>query len=281
MAAETLEAGFYACSNVFRSPSPDRPGRILAVALGLLEDGRRQIAGHLVDVVAVVAVFWDFAAVADRHNGGAEVLDLAAEIVEVILPSDLVSGGGEDAAQQIAGECAASVADVERTRRVGRYELDVDALGVLGGDMAPGRGRSEGVPDRRGERGVGKAHVQETWRRDLDRGDRRSGVCGGGRDFRGDCVGDLERRASQRLCELQRDGAGEIAACRVGRTLDVNGDLSAFGERWQRAGFLGLAPGSFDGAANLGPETGGGVGGHARMVARATPGRGAGVGAAR
>ena len=140
MAAEVLEAGFDAGPNLLRRPPADRPGRILARLLGLGQDRGRQLLGHVVDVVAVVAVFGDLAALADGHDRGAEVLDLAAEVVEVVLARDRVAGGGEDAAQQVAGEGAAGVADVERPGGVGRDELDVDVLRMRGGDAAPGLG---------------------------------------------------------------------------------------------------------------------------------------------
>ena len=47
----------------------------------------------------------------------------APEVVEVVLARDPLAAGLEDAAQQVADERPAGVADRERTGRVGRHEL--------------------------------------------------------------------------------------------------------------------------------------------------------------
>ncbi len=173
MAAEVLEAGLDAGSNLLGRPPADRPGGVLARLLGPGQDFGRDLARHVVDVVAVVAVLGDLAAFADGHDRRAQVLDLAAEVVEVVLARDGVAGGRQDPAQEVAGEGAAGIADVERPGGVGRDELDVDALRMRGNGAAPG-GRIEQDVLRRGRQSVvGEADVEESGRRDLHRGDGR------------------------------------------------------------------------------------------------------------
>ena len=140
-----------------RTPSGRPPRRDPRRGPGLGQDFGRQLLRHVVDVVAAVAVVGDVAALPDGHDRCAQVLDLAAEVVEVVLARDGVAGGGQDAAQQVAGEGAAGVADVQRPGGVGRDELHVDALGVGGGDAAPGGGLGAGCaawwrPERASER---------------------------------------------------------------------------------------------------------------------------------
>ena len=218
----------------------------------------------------MVAVFGDVAVLTDGHHGCAQVLDLAAEVVEVVLAGDGVACGGEDAAEQVAGECAAGVADVERPGWVGRDELDVDVLRVGGGDVAPSGGFAEDASGRRGEPAVRNADVQEAGWRDVDGGDGRVGVRGGRDDVRGDRSGDLHWRAAVRLGQLEGDVAGEVAEVGVGRALDVDGlRVAARGsvEAARRKVRQGALPRGFDGLADLGSQTGGSVGSHSRMVA--------------
>ena len=92
----------------------------------------RKLLGEVADVVAVVAVLGHFPALGEGRDRQAELLDLAAEVVEVVLARDLVADGLEDAAQQVADERATCVADGQRTGRVGADELDVDALRFVG-----------------------------------------------------------------------------------------------------------------------------------------------------
>ena len=98
-----------------------------AVAFTLADRGR-----DLAHVVAVVAVL------GKRHRAAGELLvagvrrlaqhlHLVAGVVHVVLALDGVTGGGEEARQRIAGDRAARVADVERTRRIGAHELDLYA----------------------------------------------------------------------------------------------------------------------------------------------------------
>jgi hypothetical protein len=84
MAAEVLEAGLDAGSNLLGSPPADGPGRDLRrpTLRHRPEFPAGRSLGHVVDVFAVVAVLGDLVVLADCHNGSAEVLDLIAEVVE-------------------------------------------------------------------------------------------------------------------------------------------------------------------------------------------------------
>ena len=98
-----------------RRPAPGRPGAfVLGVVAGAAAPRRSsgQLAGELDDVLAVVAVLGDLAALADREDRRAEVLHLGARVVEVVLARDPLAAGLEHAREQVADEGAARVADV-------------------------------------------------------------------------------------------------------------------------------------------------------------------------
>ena len=77
---------------------------------------RRRVCGQLVrqvdDVFAVVAIVGDRLAAAEGQNRCAELVDLGARVVEVVLARDLVPDCLEHAAEQVADEGAARVANV-------------------------------------------------------------------------------------------------------------------------------------------------------------------------
>ena len=115
---------------------------------------RREIA----DVGAVIAVLGDRLAPEGRHDRRAELVDLPARVVEVVLARDLLAAGLEDAAEQVADERAAGVADRQRTGRVGGDELDVDDPRARRGRPGPsdsGRGQDRRRSSRPGGRPTG------------------------------------------------------------------------------------------------------------------------------
>ena len=85
MAAEAFQARFDAGPNLLGGPAACGPGRVLAGVGRFLEDRRRQLACHLVNVGAVVAVLGDVVAVADGDDARPEIPHLRPEIVEVVL----------------------------------------------------------------------------------------------------------------------------------------------------------------------------------------------------
>src|SRR4029079_3081388 len=91
----------------------------------------------------------DRPAPAKLRQGRAEVPDLSARVVEVVLARDPLAAGLEDATEQVADERAAGIPDVERTRRVGRDELDIDRARLDRSGAAPvSRARQDRSDDR-------------------------------------------------------------------------------------------------------------------------------------
>src|SRR5690606_4243181 len=93
---------------------------------------RPGLAGEVADVVAVVAVFGERHVVALELEpadleGLTQPLHLGARVVDVELAGDVVSGPLQETGDSVAQRGAAAVGDVERPRRVGRDELDLDA----------------------------------------------------------------------------------------------------------------------------------------------------------
>ena len=72
-----------------------------------------------------------------RTTDAPRLVDLAARVVEVVLARHALAARLEDAAEQVADERAAGVADRERAGRVGRHELDVDRARRDRRDAAP------------------------------------------------------------------------------------------------------------------------------------------------
>ena len=220
--------------------------------------GRPDVVGQarreVVDVVALVAVLGHRLAAPERRDRRAEVPDLAARVVEVVLARDALAAGLEDAAEQVADERAAGVADVERPGRVGRHELDVD--------------RSRGSPARRRPQRGGSARIaRDHPSRGRRRARRRLRKPGGATSRAAIGVApDRPRprarapprapwrsraapsgtagRASSRGCVARSPCSG------FGRALDLDRDRRAVGRQGgQRAGGDGRLPG----APDLGP----------------------------
>ena len=67
-----------------------------------------------------------------REERPPEVVHLVADVVDVILADDLVAGELQDPREGVPYGGAAAVADVKRSGRVGRHELEVDGLPLAG-----------------------------------------------------------------------------------------------------------------------------------------------------
>ena len=144
------------------------------------------------------------------------MLDLVAAVVEVILAGDLVAGFFVKAADIIAHDRAAGVAQMEVARRVRRDEFDVDFSGFLRA-LAVILAFLEDLFDERGKRSVLQEEVDEARAGDLDlikRAARRVRIAiQRGGDLRGDVTG-LHAEA---LRELQRVIALVVAESRIRR----------------------------------------------------------------
>ena len=190
------------------------------------DDGR----GDLVDVAAAVAVLGCGLAQGAGQQRAAEAVDLGAVVVEVVLAGDLGAGHREDPAQRVADRGPPHAADVQRTGRVGRDELEVDLLAGegVGGAVAarlPRRRRRRPGPGRAAATVMlmkpGSGHV--------DRGDAV-----GLAQARGEQLGEGPRVGAGLLGQLQRDVGGVVAVRRVARSLHRDLGRDAVGQR-QRA----------------------------------------------
>ena len=108
-----------------------------AVALLVLE-----LPGHVDHVRALVAAIGqrDLASellLIASEQGPAEEADLRAGVVDVVLALDLEAGGVQHRGQCVSENRAASVADLQRSGRVGRDEFDLDAMSGALIDPAP------------------------------------------------------------------------------------------------------------------------------------------------
>ena len=216
----------------------------------------------------MVAIVGDGLAPPDRDDGCAEIGDLPAPVVEVILARHRLPTGLEDSAQQIADERAASVADRQRPGRIGRHELDVDGARVDRRDTAPPVGIGQDPGDRRLEDLVGQAQVQEARGGDVDAGDGRAGrpVGGVGGDFVRDDPGDVQRRPAERPGQLQRQVRGQVTVLGLGGPLDLDRrdrSIRCVGKSTARDR---APPCGCDGVADLGPDRKRRIGaGHERL----------------
>ena len=145
----------------------------------------------------------------------AEQVDLAARVVEVVLPRDVVAGEGQQPRHGVAVGGVAAGADREVARRVGGHELDQQALGAAARAVALALGqdrRQRPAEPRRRE-----PQVEEAGAGDVD------GVEVVGGDARADLRREVARRALHLLGQAQRDGRGVVAVRRVRRPLQGHG----------------------------------------------------------
>src|SRR6185503_4734971 len=101
MHAQSLEACLDPFADARARPPADGVGRVRIVGRLVRPYVVRDGGGELFHVGAVVAVLGDRLAAADGEDGSAEVVELAAGIVEVVLARDLLPARFEDAAQEI------------------------------------------------------------------------------------------------------------------------------------------------------------------------------------
>src|SRR5690606_6024391 len=149
-------------------------GDVLAVDL---DAGAVQVgAGDVLDVVAAVAVLGPAgilrrAAVRARLHRDRQVVYLRAGVVVVVLAGDVPAVGGEHAADAVADDRGAAVADVQRPGRVGRHVLDAGAATAPGGVAPVGLGLGEHIAQLAAPGRLGHVEVDEARSGDLDPGD--------------------------------------------------------------------------------------------------------------
>ncbi len=170
--AERLEARL--------DPRPDPTGRPMAHHPDRVGPGGGRLGpdlvgerrGDLDHVVALVPILRDRLTPPQRHDRRAEVPDLAAGVVEVVLARHALPARLEDPAEQVADEGPARVPDVERAGRIGRHELHVHDAPRRERDAPPGRRVRADPRHDRLEGLVGEAQVDEPRHRGLGPGDQ-------------------------------------------------------------------------------------------------------------
>ena len=200
----------------------DQRRRLAAELLRARLGGVRDAGRELGDVVALIAVLGQrFIARAGAH-GGAELRDLRAGVVEVVLAHDLVAGQFEQPRQRVAVGRVAAARRGQRAGRVGRDELDVDPLALLGRAATPivagGHDLARGgdVP------GVGQEDVEEPRAGDLDVVERGPEALG---QALPEPFGDLARRGAQRGRQQHRRVGGVVAEAGLLRALEAGARL--------------------------------------------------------
>ena len=132
---------------------------------------------------------------------------------------------------------------MDRPRGVGRHELEVDALAGSGGVAAVRRALRQDLARHLAQRGLGEPQVEEAGTGDLDAVDPVDLAQPGGEQ-----VGDLPRRTTRGLGQLQGDARGVVAVLLDARALDRHlvGDRDR-----QVTGLDGGGHGGPDGGAEL------------------------------
>ena len=104
MHAESLEAGLDPFADPRARPPAEGEGRVRLVGRRVRPHVVRDGGGELLHVGAVVAVLGDRLAAADGEDRSAQVVELAAGVIEVVLARDLLPAGFEDPAQEVTDE---------------------------------------------------------------------------------------------------------------------------------------------------------------------------------
>ena len=181
----------------------------------------QQLGRGVLQVFAVIAALGNLRLTADRLlHARPERLrepgDLHAGIVDVELARDRVTGPLEQRRDAVAQRRAAAVADMQRTGRIGRDELDVDPSPRADGGptvLAPLRvKRWKSAEQRVG----GEPEVDESGSGDLDAGQHRGRRVERGDDAlrHGARIGALATR------QLHREVGGEVAVRRIAGPLE-------------------------------------------------------------
>jgi hypothetical protein len=206
----------------------------LARRRGRIRDRR----GQLDDVLALVAVLRHLLAARPRLDRLAELVDLGAVVVHVELALDRMARERQQARDRVAIGGVAGMADVHRPGRIGRDELDQNALALRRRPPAPLVAGSEHVSGRRDVPAVGEEDVQEPGAGDLDAVDP---VAEPVLQRRAEALGNLARRRLERLGHQHR---------RVGRVVTQPGLLRPL-QRRRHGAVAELGGGGLDGGAEV------------------------------
>ena len=170
--------------------------------------------GDVGDVLTAVAALGDRFAARRRQQRPREPVDLPARVVEVVLGRDVGVDRPQQAAQRVADRRPPGVPQVQRAGRVGRDELQVQALsGKCAAPAVPTAGKDH---DARQLPGGGRVEtdIEKARSRDLHRLDpRRLGQLVGQRDRQ------VARRQADLLRHLEGEHRGVVAVLGVARSL--------------------------------------------------------------
>ena len=169
----------------------------------------------LADVFAGVAVLGGRLAPRGGEQRVGEPIDLRARVVEVVLGADRGALGAQQPGQRVPNGRPPYPADVDRPGRVGRDELEVDALSGQSPPVPVGLAL---IDDGTGHCSRGRGNepdVQEPGARDLDALDGR---------VAGQLVGDGLRQDARRQARLpghlEREIRGVVTVAGIPRPLD-------------------------------------------------------------
>jgi len=171
--------------------------------------------GDVEDVLPAVAVVGRRLVAVRRDQAAREPVDLRAVVVEVVLARDHAALRLEDPREAVADGRPTGAADVDRTGRVRRDELEVHRDAVVEGAAAVALARLHDLLREQSRRRGIEGDVQEAGAGDL-----------GGRDpvHRFECrrkrSRELSRIEGEPLAQLQRHVRGPVAVIAVAGALD-------------------------------------------------------------
>ena len=158
--------------------------------------------------------------------------DLHAGVVVVELAGHVVALRFEQRGQGVAQRGLAAVADVQRAGRVGRDEFDDGVVALAGSAAAEGFALFQHGLDDRLLGARGHAQVDEAGAGHVGRLDQ-AGRAGLGEQGGNQAGGQFARVGLERLGQLHRDVAGDVAVARIAWTFqdDVGGEVGAGDDR--------------------------------------------------
>ena len=229
---------------LFLGPVGDDGLTVRAISVSPGPDLVGQLRGEVVDVAAVIAILRDVLAQPPRDDRAAQVADLQAGVVEVVLARDSMAGTFEHAAEQVSHERAARIAHVQRAGGVGGDEFHVEVAGIVLVHATEVVAGHPCLVEQAFEPGGREAHVDEPRRRhrDLAQRVRRRRRTQGLRDG----LGDLQRRASHRPGQLHGQVRGQVSMVGIPRTFDLERGSGLILQSWKGTGFGGRGPGLID-----------------------------------
>ena len=184
---------------------------------GVHRRGAGDLRGELADVVALVAALRDLLAARAGEDRSAELLDLRAGVVEVVLAADVVAAELEQPRERVAIGAVPPACSGHRPGGVRGDELDVDALGGVGAAAAEVAAGGQHVVERLHAPGIGEEEVQEAGAGDVDTVERGAETLA---QLVGEARGDVARRRARDGREQHRGVRRVVAEAGLLRTLE-------------------------------------------------------------